>query len=149
LKARARNLLRLYTEREEQTRRDEERRIAEEERQREVERQKQEARLLDKPGQKDLAAAVRRQPVEAPVVVLPSAVPEVAGLSYRDEWTWTVVGGDSPENRKRAIVAMVGPEYGQFLKFDDAALNAFAHRTKGTIKVPGLQFFKRKIPVRR
>jgi hypothetical protein len=83
LKLRARTLLGAYKTREERERREAERRIAEEERQRQIERQKQEAKLLEKQGQKEMAAAVRAQPVSAPAVTLPSAVPVVQGADLQ------------------------------------------------------------------
>lgn len=149
LKARARQLLGDYKAREERQRRDAERELAEQQRRDDLERQKREAALLDKQGHAELAQAVRSQPVVAPVVVLPSAVPEVEGLSFREEWTWIPVGGDTPHNRARTVALLVRPEYAQLLKLDDAGLTSFARHTKGTTRVPGIQFFSKQIPVRR
>lgn len=149
LKARCRLLLGAYKDREDRIRRDEERRIAEEQRQAEIVRLKAEAKLAEQSGQKELAAAIRATPVDAPSVVLPSAVPDVHGLSYREDWYWEPVGGDSPANRQRALSLMVRPEYVMFVALNDGGLTAFAKRTKGTIKVPGILFRSRQVPVRR
>jgi hypothetical protein len=149
LKGRARALLAAYKEREERIRREEQQRIAAEEREKEIARRKAEAKSLEKAGQKELADVVRHQPIDVPAVTLPTAVPDVAGLSYREDWTWEPVGGDTPQNRARALSLIVRPEYRLFVQFDDAGLTTFARRTKGTVKVPGIRFFSRQIPVRR
>jgi len=149
LKARCRAMLAAYVEKQDRIRRDEERRIAEEERQKEISRQKAEASLLDKQGQPEMAKALRQQPVQAPAVSLPSIVPKVDGLSSREDWYWQPVGGDTPANRKRALALMVRGEYLQFVQWNDAALTSFARQTKGTVKVPGIEFHSRQIIVRR
>ena len=149
LKATCRLLLSAYKTKEDRIRRDEERRLAEEQRQIEIERQKAEAKLLEAQGQKELAKALRATPVDAPAVVLPSIVPEVQGLSYREDWYWEPAGGDTPHNRRRAIRMIVREEYADFLKWDDAALTAWAKRNKGTSKIPGIVVHSRQVPVRR
>lgn len=149
LKARCRALLGAYKELQDRIRRDEERRIADAQRLEEVARRKAEARALEQAGQKELAAVVRAAPVETAPVVLPSVVPDVAGLSYREVWTWEPVGGDTPTNRTRALSVMVRPDVLPFVSLNDGGLTAFATRTKGTIKVPGIRFFSKQVPVRR
>jgi hypothetical protein len=148
LKARARELLGRYKAKQDQIRRDEERRIAEEQHRAEQDRIRAEAKLLEKQGQPEIAAAVRAQPVHAPAVVLPDVVPDV-GLAYREDFYWEPVGGDTPTNRARALTLLVRADYAPFLKFDDGALTAFARRTKGTIRIPGIVFRSKQIPVRR
>jgi hypothetical protein len=149
LDARAGKLLSRYDTRQEELRRAEERRLAEEERQRQVAAQREEAKLLDRQGHKDEAKALRNTPVEAPAVVLPRSTPRVEGLTYRDNWKWRPIGGDTPENRARALALMVPAQFRQFLQFNDAAMNAFAKHTKGAIKVPGVEFYNDRIPVQR
>ena len=148
LKAQLRTLLGRYKEREDRDRRDRERRLAIEEQQREEARLKQEAKLAEKQGQPELAKAIRATPVQAPAIVLPSVVPDV-GLSFREQWVWAPVGGDTPQNRAKAIAMIVRQEYLGLLKWDDAGLNAFAARTKGTVKIPGIVFSLKQVPVRR
>jgi hypothetical protein len=80
--ARARRLMGDYRATEDRLRREEERRISEEQRRQEQERINREAKLLEKQGQKEMAAAVRQTPVSAPAVSLPSIVPVVQGLTY-------------------------------------------------------------------
>lgn len=149
MKDRARRLLSEFKSREETARRDEEIRIAKEQFDAAVERQRAEARLLKDQNQPEMAAALLQTPVDAPAVSLPSTVPQVDGLSYREDWYWQPVGGDTPANRIRALSMLVKPEYLPFVALHDAGLTAFARRTKGTIKVPGITFGKKQIPVRR
>jgi DNA (cytosine-5)-methyltransferase 1 len=149
LKKRARDLLAAYKAKEDRIRRDEERRIAEEQRRIDLDRQKAEAKLLEQSGQVELAKAIRAQPVEAVAVSLPSVVPDVSGLSFRTDWYWEPVGGDTPGNRARSLALIVRPEYLQFVEWNDAALTAFAKRTKGTVRIPGIRFASREVPIRR
>jgi GNAT superfamily N-acetyltransferase len=149
LKARARALLGAYKDAEAKARRDEENRIAAAEFEREVEQRIRDVQALHRQGQPELAAVVQAQPIDVAPVVLPSAVPDVAGLSYRDDWTWEPVGGDTPGNRARALSMLVRPEFRGLVKLDDAGLTAFAKRNKNVSKVPGIRFFCRQIPVRK
>jgi len=148
LKARARQLLGAFKEKEERQRRDEERRQALEQQQREQARLNEEAKLVEKQGEKELARAIRATPVHAPTVVLPSNLPEV-GLTYREDWTWEPVGGDTGANRMRSLALLVRADYLTLVTFNEAGLTAFARRTKGTIKVPGIRFFSKQVAVRR
>lgn len=141
----ARSLLGNYQAKQDRIRREDERRIAEEERQKEQDRINREAKLLEKQGQKDMAAAVRSQPAVAPAVSLPSVVPQVQGLSYRDEWKWRPAGGDTPEHR--AAARNLAPR--EYLQLNEVALNAVARSMKGTMKIPGIEFYTVKVPVRK
>jgi hypothetical protein len=142
---RARTLLGNYDQKQERIRREEERRLAEEERQREQQRINREAKLLEKQGQKEMANAVRQTPISAPAISLPSTVPDVKGLSFREDWKWRPAGGDSPEARA-AAVKLVPREY---LMLNEVALNALARGMKGTVKVPGIEFYCVKTPIRK
>lgn len=152
LKLRARTLLGAYKTREERERREAERRIAEEERQRQIERQKQEAKLLEKQGQKEMAAAVRAQPVSAPAVTLPSAVPVVAGLTYSTVWKWRIAGctdvhgGRKDRDARKRAAALVPRE---FLDLDDAAITSRVNNMKSMAKIPGIEVYSEQVPVRR
>ena len=149
LKAKARLLLSAYQTKELQIRREAERKLAEAEHKLAIDRQAAEARLLEAQGLTDAAEAMLQTPVYAPAVVLPSTVPEIQGLTYREEWYWEPIGGDTPANRTRAIAMMVRPEYIPFVKLDDAGLTAHAKRMKDTVRVPGIRFASRQVPVRR
>lgn len=149
LERRAGQLLSRYDTKQEEIRRAEERRLAEEERQRLLKQQREEAKLLEKQGHKEVAVSVRAQPVHAPAVSIPSATPKVEGLTYRDNWKWRPIGGDTPQNRILAISLMVPKDFREFVKLDDSALTKFAGRTKGTARVPGIEFYNERIPVQR
>lgn len=149
MKERARRLLAEYVEREERQRREREREIQQQQFQASLERQRAEVETLRQQRQPELAAAVESEPIEAAPVTLPSAVPEVQGLTYREDWYWQPVGGDTPANRARAVLYLVKQNRGDLLKLDDAALTAFARKNKDAIKVPGILFRSRQVPVRR
>lgn len=148
LKAQARRLRGDYELRERRAREAEERRIAEEDRQRQLARQREEAKLLERQGQKEMAAAVRQQPVHAPSVALPSAVPEVAGVAtLRTNWTWRIAGctdkdGGRKNKAARKQAARLVPR--EYLDLDDAALTSL-RTMRGTVKVPGIEFFEEKV----
>lgn len=148
LKTKCRRLRGAYEQKEQEARRAEERRIAEEQRLADMKRRNEEAKLLEKQGQKDMAAAVRQQPVHAQHVSLPSAVPAVQGVaSTRSNWTWRIAGCTGPDGgrkdkaaRKRA--AALVPR--QYLDLDDAALTGL-RTMRGTVKVPGIEFYEEKV----
>ncbi|HYM24957.1 MAG TPA: hypothetical protein VEU08_17190 [Vicinamibacterales bacterium] len=124
---------------EERKRREEEQRRAEEGRKAEEERLAREAELLEQRGEPELAAQVLEQAVNvpAPVVVLPSSVPTVQGMTFRERWCWRPLGGDTPQARARAI--QLAPR--EFLTLDEKKLNAYARSHGASAKVPGLEFF--------
>jgi hypothetical protein len=134
-----------YEQKEKAAREAEERRIAEAQRQQEIDRQNREAKLLEKQGQKEMAAAVRSQPVYAQPVVLPSAVPEVEGMrKLRSNWTWRIIGAsDRKDKAARKRAAQLVPR--EYLTLDDAALTAFATNSRGTVKIPGIEIYEEKV----
>ena len=77
---------------EERKRRKAAQKAQEEARQREESRLIEEARLAAAEGKSDVAEAILEEAVnvEAPAVVLPSTVPQVAGVSFRSVWGWTL-----------------------------------------------------------
>ena len=149
MKERARRLLSEYKTREETERREREQAIARQAFEAATERARNEAAFLDSQKQPELAAAVRNAPIEAPTVTLPSAVPQVDGLTYREDWYWIPVGGDTPANRARAVIYLVKQERADLLALDDRALTAFAKHNKDAIKITGILFRSRQVPVRR
>jgi hypothetical protein len=148
LKGRCRQLLGDFKDREVAERRAREREEAERDQQRRQQDQEAEANLLDAQGQHEMAEALRSDPVDAVPITQPSSLPDV-GLTFREEWSWSPVGGDTPANRRRALSMLVRADFVQFVDFNDGALTAFAKRSKGTVKVPGIVFFSRQVPVRR
>ena len=148
LKARCRAMLGAYKERELRLRREEEQRIADTQRAEQLAAQKREAKALRDEGQPEAAAAVLAAPIDVAPVVLPSIVPDVEGLTFREDWYWEPVGGDTPLHRARALTLLC-PKWAQFVKLDDAALTAIAKRLKGAYRVPGIVFRSKQVPVRR
>lgn len=117
----------------------EEQRLADEAREREQLRLQEEAALLEKRGESEVAQQVLEEAVavQAPVIVLPSALPQTRGISARANWKWRPVGGDTPQARARAI-ALVPRE---FLCLDEKKLNAYAKAHEGTKRIPGIEFY--------
>lgn len=134
-----------YEQKERAAREIEERRIAEEHRQQEIDRRNREAKLLEKQGQKEQAAAVRQQPVYAQPVALPTAVPELPGVrKLTSHWTWRIIGAsDRKDKAARKRAAQVVPR--EYLTLDDAALTAFATNSRGTVKIPGIEIYEEKV----
>lgn len=149
MKERARRLLSDYKMREAEERREREREMERLAFQAALERQRAEAETLRQQRQPELAAAVESAPIEAATVTLPSAVPEVVGLTYREDWYWLPVGGDTPANRARAVIYLVKQQRADLLTLDDRALTAFAKHNKDAIKITGILFRSRQVPVRR
>lgn len=141
----ARRLLGRYKAKQDEIRRQEERRLEEEERQRQLARQRAEAALLKKQGQPEIAAAVMATPVQAAPVRLPDAVPAMPKQTFRDEWKWRPVGGDTPA--ARAAAEKLAPR--EYLQLNDVKLNGTARAMKGSVKIPGIEFYCEKVLVRR
>lgn len=77
------------------------------------------------------ADALISEPVIAPVVILPTATPKVAGVSYREEWDFEVVDD-----------AKIPREY---LTRDDAKIRRVVKAMKGTTNIPGVRAFSRRV----
>jgi hypothetical protein len=123
----------------ERLRREEEQRLQEEARQREQERLAREAEQLEQRGEPELAAQVLEQAIHtpAPVFALPSTVPDVKGMSFRENWKWRPIGGDTPQARARAV-NLVPREY---LCLDEKKLNAYAKAHGAGARIPGIEFY--------
>jgi hypothetical protein len=146
---RVRRLRGEYEHKEEATRRERERQIAEEETRKERDRLAREARLLDKQGQKDMAAAVRATPVVAPAVSLPSAVPAVSGVNtLRRNWSWRIAGctdlyGGRKDKDARKRAAKLVPR--EFLDLDEAAITAHVKAQRSSARIPGIEVYEEKV----
>lgn len=128
-----------FRRKEERARREEEQRLQEIARRDEQERLAREAASLEARGETQLAAQVLEQAVAAPapVVVLPTQIADTKGVSYRANWKWRPIGGDTPENRARAV-KLVPREY---LALDEKKLNAYAKAHGASAKIPGIEFY--------
>src|SRR5262249_25079052 len=119
---------------EEQRRREEADRLAEEARIEEQQRLILEAEYLRGPGETESANQVVKQAetVQAPVIVVQSALPSTKGVSSREHWQWRPTGGDTPANRARSVDIVAAwclrmkRDPSEFLALDDKKLNAFA-----------------------
>ena len=127
-----------YTEAEEKRRREEERRLQEEARKAEEARRLEEAAALESyalehgdAGMLETAQEIVAAPVVAPVVVLQSERPKVAGLSYRDVWKFRVVNA-----------ALVPREY---MAVDETKIGAVVRAMKGTVTIPGVEVYCEKV----
>jgi hypothetical protein len=127
-------------EREEaQRKRDEEARLSEQARQQEQAHLLQEAENLANRGDVALAEAVRQQAetLPAPVISVADNLPEIQGLSSRENWTWRPVGGDTPENRARMRL-MLPRDY---MAEDEKKLLAYAKAHKASGRIPGIEIY--------
>jgi len=81
------------------------------------------------------AEAIVSQPVEAPAVFVPSSVPKVQGIVYRDRWI------AHPDIDVQALAAAVaaGTAPATFLIPNRAAINAWVRATQGHPAIPGIR----------
>ena len=106
---------------------------------RERERMEREAAKLKTPELREarLAAAAEITPA---VVTVASAVPKVKGQSVRKIWRADVT------NKSAAIEAVMDwPDWEAYVELDMAQLDRFAQRTKGAVKVPGVEFYEETV----
>lgn len=117
----------------------EEQRLSDEARKAEQARLAEEAALLEQRGEKELASQVLEQAVNtpAPVIVMADTLPQTRGVSHRPNWKWRPIGGDTPQNRARALNLV--PR--DFLELSTTKLNAYAKAHGASAKVPGIEFF--------
>jgi hypothetical protein len=128
-----------FRRREEEQRREAEQRLADQARREEQERLTREAEQLESRGEHQLAQQVLEEAIHtpAPVFAIASSLEDVKGISYRSNWKWRPIGGDTPQARARAA-ALVPREY---LKLDEVKLNAYAKAHGASARIPGLEFY--------
>jgi hypothetical protein len=128
-----------YRREQERIRQAEEQRLQAEARRAEQERLTREAEFLEQRGESDLAEQVLEQAIAAPapVVVVADNLPRTAGISHRERWCWRPIGGDTPQNRVRALKLV--PR--EFLCLDEKKLNAHARAHGASARVPGIEFW--------
>ncbi len=123
----------VYQRAEEEKRLAEQRRLqaeADERARREQEKLMRQAEKAAEKGREEKAEALREQAasVIAPVVEVSTAAPKVEGTSVRKTW--------------KARVTEIGQVPREFLVVNQQALDAFAKATKGSVKLPGVEFFE-------
>lgn len=111
----------------ERIRQEEEARLREIARKEEEDRQLQEAILAEQSGQKEEAEAIISAPVQAAPVVVPKAVPKVAGMSIRDNWKFRIT------NEK-----LIPREY---LKVDEVKIGQVVRAMKSAANIPGVEVY--------
>jgi hypothetical protein len=130
-------------------RRDEEQRLAEQARKDEQERLAREAEALHAAGHTELADQVLEHAVtvETPVIVLPSTLPQTAGIGSRRNWKWRAVGGDDPKRRAMAtdIIArwLLNQKRApaELLCLDDKKINALVKAHGNALQIPGIEIY--------
>lgn len=119
-----------WQELEDQKRREEEARLQAEANKRAEEEALKAADEAQKAGDTATAEAILSAPVEAPPVVLPKSTPQ-AKTVIRTTWSYRIVNAN-----------LLPREY---LIPDTVKLGGMARATKGSVKVPGVEFFQQKV----
>ncbi len=115
-----------------------------------LERAKAEARELKKTGDIEMAKAVMAEAKAAPmpVVAIRDEVAAVEGLHFTETWHWRYLGG--PNEREATPPEVLARDMEliprQYLMPDEKKLTALAKAGKGTIRVPGVEFYSRRDP---
>lgn len=128
-----RNEMARWKQEEDRKQREEEERLLAQARKEEEERRLAEAERLEKDGHAEAADAVVEAPLSVAVPVVPTTVPKVENVSWRDNWKYRVTN-----------IALVPDEYTLRVP-NDSVLGAFAKRTKGQTGVPGVEFYNEPI----
>lgn len=90
------------------------------------------AEKAEKKGDEEKALALRDEAAFiAPVPVVVAGPARQEGISYREEWSAEIVD--------------IGAVPREYLLPNMTALNALAKATKGTVKIPGVEFKSRKV----
>lgn len=111
----------------ERLRQEEETRLREEARKQEEERQLQDAILAEQHGQKEEAEAIMETPVHVAPVIVPKAVPKVAGLSIRENWKFKITN-------ERLIPR-------EYLKVDEVKIGQVVRALKSATNIPGVEVY--------
>ena len=128
--ARLKRSLAAYTTAQEAQRRQREQEAQAEAQRAEEARLASEAAALEAQGQHDLAREVLEEGLAAPppVVVLPSTVPVLQGVSTVENWDFELVNP--------ALVPR------QYWKVDEAAIRGVVKALKGTTRIPGVRVYR-------
>lgn len=116
-----------YSAEQEKIRREKEAKLREELRQKEEEERLAEAEKADEAGQDDKVEEILSRPAPAPVVVLPSETPKVAGISTRKTWKFRIVDEkDIPR---------------EYLKVDEVKIGQMVRALKENAKIDGVEVY--------
>jgi hypothetical protein len=131
----------------ERIRRENERKAQEEEQRRRESEAVAEAEALSDQGAPEMAEQVLEHAIAAPspVVILPSAAVEVAGVSIRENWQFLYSGGspgqkwkDLSDDQRKRVIALIPRE---FLIPDESAIGRVVKAMKSGTKIPGVQAY--------
>lgn len=120
----------VWSDAEEEKRRAEERRLQEIAQKKAEDEAIQAAQDAQKAGNAAEAEAIMSAPIEAAPVVLPKAAPKIM-TSIRTVWKARIVNSN-----------LIPREY---LTPDEMKINGVARATKGTVKIPGVEFYQQKV----
>lgn len=128
----------------ERVRRENERKAQEEEQRRREATALEEAAALSDQGAPEMAEQVLEQAIAAPapVVVLPSAAVDVAGVSIRENFQFFYSGGspgqkwkDMSDDQRKRVIALIPREY---LIPDEVAIGRVVKAMKSGTRIPGV-----------
>ena len=124
--------MRKFQQEQERKRREEEIRLAELAR-KEAERLQKRAEKASKKGQAEKAEALQQQALETEMMkpIVQSEVPKVAGIGSRESWKFRIVDIDLIPR--------------EFMTPNLQRIGEVARTTKGTLKIPGIKFYKEDI----
>lgn len=75
--------------------------------------------------------------VQANTVTVASVAPKIKGQSFRDTWKARIV-----DPRAAATALLQFPDWSAYIKIDQGQLDKFAARTRGSVKMNGVEFFE-------
>jgi hypothetical protein len=75
--------------------------------------------------------------IAAPVVTVAATTPEVKGQSIRKTWKARIV-----DPKAAALAVMQWPDWSAYVSLNAAELNRFAARTKGSVSLPGVEWYE-------
>ena len=99
------------------------------------------AKAAEDAGDHQEAAAILNEPLAVPAIIIPKAT-KIAGGSFRTEWFAEVVD-------LKEFVKAVANGAPMLVEPDQIALKKFAASTRGSVKIPGVRFGSKQIPVGR
>jgi hypothetical protein len=140
----------LYKAKVDKERREQEAREAALRKQEDEARAAQEAAVLESQGEHTLAQAVLEEAIAAPAPVV-ALKDETAGIAtFREVHRWRYSGGpkeleQTPAEVRARTMRLIPREY---LVVDESKLTAIAKAAKGTLQIPGVDFYTDQVPIR-
>lgn len=120
-----------YDDEQERIRQQAQRAAEEAARKAEEDRRLQQAADIEAAGDAAGAVASLDEPVAPPPVVVEKTTPKVAGLSYRDNWTFSIVDADKVPR--------------EYLMIDEVKIRAVVRALKADTNIPGIKAYAEKV----